>query len=209
MIFSLPDVALGAIGASIVAATISLVGLTITKEQKISELRQAWIDALRSELSELIAHAHGIHGASSAQFATRIELWQAVRENFEGINRVSASIELRLNPAEAASQIILACLKELEVLIGSDAPIGFAAMQAIERRLVSASQSLLKDEWKRVKRGEPTYRIAKILSWAGLAALIGTLLVAGVLNPAPAPADGGKGAAHPITGQAQSPQQKQ
>jgi hypothetical protein len=205
MILSLPDVALGAIGASIVAATISLVGLTVTKEQKISELRQAWIDSLRSELSELIAHAHGIHGASSAQFTTRIELWKAVKENFEGINRVSASIELRLNPAEATSQTILACVKELEVLIASDAPINFVAMQAIERRLVSASQSFLKDEWKRVKRGEPTYRFAKLLSWVGLAALIGTLLLVGVMNPAPL--DGGKVAAHPATDQTQSHEQ--
>jgi hypothetical protein len=66
MPFAIPDAAIGAIGASIVAATVSLTGLTVTKEQKISDLRQAWIDALRGELSELLEHAHAIQGAASA-----------------------------------------------------------------------------------------------------------------------------------------------
>jgi hypothetical protein len=53
MTFSLPAVAVGAIGTSIIAAMVSLVGLTVSKEQKVSELRQAWIDALRDDLAGL------------------------------------------------------------------------------------------------------------------------------------------------------------
>jgi len=183
MPFSMPDAAVGAIGASIVAATFSLIGLTVTKEQKVSDLRQAWIDALRAELSELLEHAHAIHGAASAQYQTRQELWSNVKEHFAGINRVAASIELRLNPNEAAAKTILACLRELEALISSDSPIDFKSMAAIERRLVSASQPFLKDEWERVKRGEPTYRIAKHASWLGLVVLFCALLYSGWSSP--------------------------
>jgi hypothetical protein len=179
MMLSLPAAAVGAIGASIVAAMVSLVGLTVSKEQKVSELRQAWIDALRDDLAELVAHAHAIHGASSAEYKTRLELWVGVKENFSGINRVSASVQLRLNPTESAAQTILSCMKELEVLLSSDQRIDFKALADIERRLVAEAQSFLKAEWERVKRGEPAYRWAKSTSWVGLILLVITLLYAG------------------------------
>lgn len=183
MPFTIPDAAIGAIGASIVAATVSLIGLTVTKEQKVSDLRQAWIDALRCELSELLEHAHAILGAASAGYQTHQEYWSTAKENFAGINRVAASIELRLNPSEAEAKKIVACLRELEVLIASDNRIDFGEIVKIERRLVSASQPLLKQEWERVKRGEPTYRIAKHASWLCLVVLVCTSLYSGWSSP--------------------------
>ena len=50
----IPDVAIGAVVAALIAAIVSLLGLIISKEQKTSEFRQAWIDALRSDLTHLI-----------------------------------------------------------------------------------------------------------------------------------------------------------
>ena len=44
-------VAMATVTASLITAIISFVNLTLTKEQKISEFRQAWIDALREDLS--------------------------------------------------------------------------------------------------------------------------------------------------------------
>lgn len=44
------DLSVGAVGAAMIAAFVSFLGLIIGKEQKTSEFRQAWIDALRSEL---------------------------------------------------------------------------------------------------------------------------------------------------------------
>ena len=196
MTFSLPAVAVGAIGTSIIAAMVSLVGLTVSKEQKVSELRQAWIDALRDDLAELIAHAHAIHGAASAEYETRLALWADVKENFSGINRVSASIQLRLNPKESAAQTILGCMKELEVLLSSDQRIDFKALADVERRLVAEAQSFLKAEWERVKRGEPAYRWAKRTSWVGLILLVITLLYAGwTIQPGPVSAS----AAHEVS----------
>ncbi len=176
MPFSMPDAALGAIGASVVAATVSLIGLTVTKEQKVSELRQAWIDALRADLSELLSHAQAIHGAVSAQYQTRQDLWSNVSEHFVGISRAAASIELRLNPNEEPAKAILACLREYEALFNSSSPIDFKSISGIERRLISAAQPFLRAEWKRVKRGEPIYRIAKHASWLTLVILLFVLL---------------------------------
>jgi hypothetical protein len=38
-----------------VAGAFSLLGLLISKEQKVSEFRQAWIDALRADIAALVA----------------------------------------------------------------------------------------------------------------------------------------------------------
>ena len=64
----LPDIAVGAIGAALIAGVVSLLGLVISKEQKVSEFRQAWIDALRSDVASLISHVNAIHGAIQAGF---------------------------------------------------------------------------------------------------------------------------------------------
>lgn len=56
--FGLPKEIAGTIIAAIIAAVISLLGLLISKENKVSEFRQAWIDALREEIAEVITHAH-------------------------------------------------------------------------------------------------------------------------------------------------------
>ena len=49
--------ALGAITAALITGFLSLLGLIISKEQKTSEFRQQWIDALRQELAEFLGYA--------------------------------------------------------------------------------------------------------------------------------------------------------
>ena len=48
-------IAFGAVVAAIITAVISIVSSVIAKESKISELRQYWINDLRTELSQLIS----------------------------------------------------------------------------------------------------------------------------------------------------------
>ena len=50
--FGIPDQAIGAIAAALIAGLISLLGLIISKEQKVSDFRQAWIDALTCFMHE-------------------------------------------------------------------------------------------------------------------------------------------------------------
>ena len=40
---------------AIIAGFVSFIGLVITKEQKVSEFRQVWIDALRNDVAELMS----------------------------------------------------------------------------------------------------------------------------------------------------------
>jgi hypothetical protein len=58
---------IGAIVAALVAGLFSFFNLVLSKEQKLSELRQDWIDGLRNDLAEHIAaiqaigYLHGIY----------------------------------------------------------------------------------------------------------------------------------------------------
>jgi len=48
--------AIGPIIASIIGAVVTLASLIISKESKLSEFRQAWIDSLRQEIADLLSN---------------------------------------------------------------------------------------------------------------------------------------------------------
>ena len=64
----IPDVAIGAVTAALIGAIISLVGLIVAKESKVSEFRQSWIDALRSELSAFLTNANSVVSSKKIDF---------------------------------------------------------------------------------------------------------------------------------------------
>jgi len=118
--FGLPKEIAGTIVAAIIAAGISLLGLIISKENKVSEFRQAWIDSLRAEIAAVITHAHSVHGACLATFPDNSALWQNVREDFVELNEAWAKIKLRLNPKEGSSLAVIRALEEHEGLFPDD-----------------------------------------------------------------------------------------
>lgn len=179
----IPEIAIGAIVASLIAGLISLLGLIISKEQKTSEFRQAWIDALRSELSVLIAHTSAIYGAQVANFQDLVELWKDLRADYFGMNDAIAKIRLRLNPKEPQAQAILATIEALEAYFASGRTLNLSEFDIIEKRLVGDAQVLLKKEWGRVQAGEPTYKIAR---YAALAVSIACIVALGAVAVAKA-----------------------
>lgn len=159
----LPDIAVGAILAALITGIVSLLGLIISKEQKISEFRQAWIDALRTELSALISHANAIHGAGAAGFKSASETWEVVRADFVGINDAAARIRIRLNPREPEDVKVLSQIEALEQLLAPGNAPDHARINEAEKELVGAAQIVLKREWKRVRQGERAYRITQFV----------------------------------------------
>ncbi len=180
----LPDVAIGAVVAALVAGLVSLLGLIISKEQKISEFRQAWIDALRSEISALISHANAIHGTSAAGLERASELWKVVRPDFLGINQAAANVRLRLNPKEKEASAVLEQIEGLEQLLLPGRTVEYAQIDETEKRLVAAAQVLLKQEWLRVKQGEQVYRIARICALIVLMVCVVALFTIAVMRAA-------------------------
>jgi hypothetical protein len=135
----LPEVALGAIAAvaaAVIAALISLLGLIISKEQKISEFRQEWIDSLRKEISSLISHANAIHGGSVARPPSVAAAWKDVREDFVGINEAAANIRLRLNSKEPPSCAVLSTIDKIEAILSPGKTIDYEELIKRNREML-------------------------------------------------------------------------
>jgi hypothetical protein len=164
--------AIATVVAAVIASAISFVNLTLTKEQKTSEFRQAWIDALREDLSTFFAstrafaratqEARGLTvcGADEAPFAMTKQKIGDLRYQ---VAETRYRIQLRLNPKEAEHLELLrlmecAITKQQEVISGRGNTED--ALQAVEAAATYAPQ-ILKLEWERVKEGELPFRLAR------------------------------------------------
>lgn len=147
--------AIAALGAALITALMTLLGLIISKEQKISVFRQAWIDSLRSDFSNLIAYTliaydSGYIANSTTKTDAEIKVSQS-----------AANIRLRLNPNEADAKAILDLLDEMRVLISTSK--NPSLIKEIDK-IINAVRKLQKKEWNRVKKGELTYRTTKFIA---------------------------------------------
>jgi len=168
---TIPDTALGAIVAAFVTSLITLLGLIISKENKTSEFRQAWIDGLRSDLSDLFAHIYGIQGAVQTM-GVGAEAWKQARTDIVGSSRAISSVRLRLNPKEELPQRIFVLLDQLEKQFAAGTMPSSTELDRVEKAVLRDSQLLLKAEWKRVRNGELIFQLARGLSFASLLAAL-------------------------------------
>jgi hypothetical protein len=136
-----------AIAGSLLIAFVSLLGLIISKEMKVSEFRQAWIDALRDDLSDLISHVSAIREEHSSGDLRASEL---------AIYKAMARIRLRLNMDGDEEKALAARIYSLgDVLTATHTT---SEVQTESEQILSTAQILLKKEWEVVKAGEPVYR---------------------------------------------------
>jgi len=187
----------GAVGVATISGLISITGLVISKEQKLSDFRQAWIDALRDDISHFISHPLMISAYNELVFRPRAEklreklaqtdrtreeraaieqeiaqaasdFYADMRESYSKINIYSTRIKLRLNdgPHEIDSRALLSVLKRMEGLFSNIHTLEDQPVQDAVAEIETISRPLLKKEWERVKRGERTFRAAKIASLA-------------------------------------------
>lgn len=154
------DIGIGAVGAAIIAGLISLLGLIIGKEQKVSEFRQAWIDELRKCLVSYLANINAI--ADTIRVAVSKGLSPTgLTENYKALNEANHGIRLRVNDTEEPSIALLKAMDEFEALASSNSQLTPNNIRAAEEKFLSASKELLKFEWDRVKEGEKTYSTTK------------------------------------------------
>ncbi|MBB3346022.1 hypothetical protein [Sphingomonas sp. BK069] len=157
------DISVGAVGAAIIAGLVSLLGLIIGKEQKISEFRQAWINDLRKCLIAYLVQINAIADAIRSRAQPGGPGTAAIIENYKALNEASHGIVLRVNPDEATAKALLASMSAFENLAKNNATLTPTNIEEAEKVYVSASKNLLKHEWKRVKRGERTYVLSKYI----------------------------------------------
>lgn len=154
------DISVGAIGAAVIGASISLVSLIITKESKVSEFRQAWIDALRADIAEAI-------GAVSTVFLIlNGNKHDGLGDAWKSATTAMARVDLRLNILEEDHRALERLLRETETVV-REAEAGDydrEAAEDLQDRVVVQSRLILKREWDRVRVGEPTFQAAKWLT---------------------------------------------
>src|SRR5437667_10151195 len=97
---------LGPVVAAIIAGAVAFLASVFSKEQKVSEFRQTWIDSLRNDLAELISIVLQVADELLVR-QKRGEDIQALRAHlrarepeFQRVEACKARIQWRLNPEE-------------------------------------------------------------------------------------------------------------
>jgi hypothetical protein len=179
--------AIATIIAALIAAAISFVNLTLNKEQKTSEFRQAWIDALREDLAVFFAATRAFIRASQEVVEAK-DASQPLAMTKEKISELRYQvaetqyrIRLRLNLKECEHEELLRLMKaaidkQQGFLTGAGTPED--ALQAVEIAADYAPQ-ILKAEWERVKKGELPFQLAR--NWVAPGVFSAALLVVALL----------------------------
>jgi len=154
------------LGAAVIGATITVVSLMVSKENKVSEFRQQWIDALREDTSAFIAVATilcrgGLEKSSKDEHLLRLsELDCRIRLRFKKGDPEASPLIAALNGAAAYST------PEADRMV-------FIAHLEKPRE---AAQDILKCEWEKVKKGERKYRVVLWCAATVFAATAGILV---------------------------------
>lgn len=151
---------------AVIGAAAAGLGLVISKENKISEFRQAWIDGLRKDLSELMTYYCQLDGSLIEDVNNR--------EIVDRINLSASNIKLRLssnNPTKHEKALLALINREI---LSSLPELPHAVFR---KRYFSYSSMILKSEWNRVKKGEMKYNICSYISAAVLLISLGAFTV--------------------------------
>ena len=179
----LPDAAVGSIIAAAIAGLVVFISTVLTKEQKTSEFRQIWIDELRKDIAQFIAGVSEVvtlHKFKSNDSAEAYK--QFLDDNFEVIHELQTiehRIVLRLNPDEHENLIrqVKTFRKEMIKAHQSTNNDSAELEEKLTKRLLDTTKAVLAFEWKRVKKGEPTFRCVKWGAFGALVCLLGSLVL--------------------------------
>lgn len=158
------------LAAALIAGGIARSNLIVAKETKISEFRQAWVDALREELAILfsstrtMARATQETRAPSSGTNTKFHISQVkITEIRHAAAETHYKIKLRLNVTQSDH---LALLEMLGAMMDAQnkylAAVNADIKEVFEAAKRASDQAalVLKSEWETVKQGEKAYRSA-------------------------------------------------
>ncbi|MBC3438961.1 hypothetical protein HU735_26435 [Pseudomonas sp. BW16M2] len=176
---------IGPVVAALIAALITFVVTVLSKENKTSEFRQAWIESLRNDVSELLGELNVLEGVFEVTIDFDLEakegqgqineFWKQHQKEYAKIDSLCNRIVLRLNPNEHAG--LIAKVRELENSMGQGQKVSSQLCEV----LVHDFSVVFKKEWSRVKDGEAVFRRMKfaavVVLVTGGIALVGLIAV--------------------------------
>ena len=161
-------VAIATVVAALITGVIAIVNLTLSKEQKVSEMRQAWIDGLREDLAKFFAGfrylANAVHDVLEAGKDGRTRPYPAsadhIADSLMTIGETRYRIKLRLNKMKTEhielERLVDAVVDQYNAE-GSNNPKMRENVFAAIGLATNQSRTVLKTEWERVKRGEEQF----------------------------------------------------
>ncbi|ORM64193.1 hypothetical protein PRCB_01240 [Pantoea rodasii] len=165
----------GPIIAAMIAGFIAFIGMIITKENKVSEFRQAWINEFREEISFLIesykkwvyndknyethlsiSRMYLADPESAKNHREQSKVYEiAISEARNEIERYTGRIKLRLNSDINRRRV---AEKELDSLIDNLLKTkDIKSAEILSDKIYLNSSLILSTEWKVVKKGEESY----------------------------------------------------
>ncbi|MBW4934878.1 hypothetical protein [Marinobacter sp. F4206] len=164
---------LGAMFSALIAGYFAFTNLVASKENKISEFRQDWINLLRDSISCYISSLSYlstlyIHYASRPEEKRdKFEMARDVEKIYAKVNELYNDIIFRINDIEKRKKgkelndaFLSALYKTREHYHKNELAEARSACEPLRE----TSKPLLKHQWKRVKAGEWNYRVSKYLA---------------------------------------------
>ncbi|HCT7328993.1 TPA: hypothetical protein SMV75_000562 [Proteus mirabilis] len=141
----------------IITGAISVVGLVISKENKISEFRQSWINDLRDSLSQLSAQFYKINSINKlillGQKPSLDDIYELNLKKSEVLLRINNGKKKHENKDEDN------LIKYIDVIYNKLILQETYDIETDYTPFIDSSSSVLKNEWERVKKGELKYVI--------------------------------------------------
>jgi len=155
----LPDTIFVGVGIVVGAISGALITTFISRAQTISEFRQKWIDDVRDNFTLFLNEADNYSDAvlDIAPDGTRADTSNEKRKLLHQIHK----IKLYLNIEETEHQKLLEKLSEILKLISN-----FESQEKYENlreEVTKEMQSILKNEWNRVRDGEWLWKVKKYI----------------------------------------------
>ncbi len=161
-----------------IGALVAITTTIIAKENKISEFRQAWIDALREDLAQFYAINNGLILLNYKQEVNYQTTINDIHKNMLNFDTFLARITLRLNLHEHSE------LKEQIDAISkwrednAKKPEKYKDLEELQKHFLDLSNNLLAIEWRVVKKGEVIFREFKHFGKALLLATCILIIIA-------------------------------
>lgn len=149
----------------------------IAKEHKVSEFRQAWIDALREESSIFISSIYDCIFALTV-LSENIHHEQTLElendfynKSFKTMELASIKLQLRLNPEK--DKFFINCVDNIQSKLDKIAPdrtsgdeliSSLEEIQHLTTSIKNQAHLILKNEWEIVKKGESLFLKFKYVS---------------------------------------------
>jgi hypothetical protein len=148
---------LASIASAIVAVLAAFVSIYVARRQiraaVVSANRQAWINALRDDLSELFETLTWMFLLRRQGTFTEGEGVKVLPEKSARARMLTIRVQLRLNPEETPNQALLGLIGRLIHMTMNAEGENREDMEQVMQNAIAKSQEILKTEWKRVKSG--------------------------------------------------------